>query len=129
MPAVRLRGIDCVGVLIFPSLGLKLPVASQWSYENLQKAPCLYAGTAYLHNMVICAHNYSDHFGRIEELKNGEEVRFLDMAGNSFVYQVASVEILRPTTIESMVESEYPLSLFTCTWGGQTRLTVRCASH
>lgn len=126
MPVMEVDGIGCVGIISFPALELELPVAAVWDYPTLRKVPCLYRGSAYTDDMVICAHNYTVHFGRIGSLSQGDEVIFTDMDGNEFRYEVASVEILRPTAVEDMIESEYELSLFTCTPGGRTRLTVRC---
>ena len=42
------------------------------------------------------------------------------------VYQVQKMEVLQPTAISKMVRSKYDLSLFTCTYDGTTRFTVRC---
>ncbi|NRD06197.1 hypothetical protein HRD63_02630 [Lactobacillus delbrueckii subsp. bulgaricus] len=36
------------------------------------------------------------------------------------------MEVLQPTAISKMVQSKYDLSLFTCTYDGTTRFTVRC---
>lgn len=49
-----------------------------------------------------------------------------DADGNVFAYDVAEIQVLQSTAIGDMVSGEWDLSLFTCTLGGQTRLTVRC---
>lgn len=126
MPVASIDGIDYIGVLTIPVLELELPVVSQWSYPKLQIAPCRYTGSAYLQNMTICAHNYTTHFGNLKNLHMGDEVRFTDMDGNVFTYQVADIETLPPTAVEEMTDSGWDLSLFTCTIGGSTRVTVRC---
>jgi len=36
------------------------------------------------------------------------------------------VETLMPTDIKEMTSGEFDLTLFTCTVGGQYRVTVRC---
>ena len=51
---------------------------------------------------------------------------FTDVDGNIFAYDVAEIQVLKPTAIEDMMSEEWDLSLFTCTLDGQTRLTVRC---
>lgn len=126
MPAVEVDGHDYIGVLEIPALELELPVMSTWSYPNLKIAPCRYTGSAYLDDMVIAAHNYSQHFGRLKELSGGETVIFTDADGNVFTYEVALVETLMPTDIEEMESGEWDLTLFTCTIGGSSRVTVRC---
>lgn len=109
-----------------PEIDLKLPVLSEWSYPLLKKAPCRYSGSAYLDNLVIAAHNYRTHFGKLKELETGDEVIFTDAAGNRFEYKVAVVEALTPQSVEDMTSGEWALSLFTCTLDGKNRVTVRC---
>lgn len=128
MPVSSVDGIDYIGVLQIPALDLELPIISRWSYPSLQIAPCRYTGSAYLQNMTICAHNYVSHFGNLKNLRMGDEVRFTDIDGNVFSYQVADMETLLPDAVEEMTDSGWDLSLFTCTIGGRTRVTVRCKS-
>lgn len=129
MPKVMLEELDgaaYIGVLEIPKIDLKLPVLSEWSYPLLKKAPCRYSGSAYLDNLVIAAHNYRTHFGKLKELETGDEVIFTDAAGNRFEYKVAVVEALTPQSVEDMTSGEWALSLFTCTLDGKNRVTVRC---
>ena len=129
MPEITLEDLDgaaCIGVLEIPAIDLKLPVLSEWSYPLLKKAPCRYSGSAYLDNLVIAAHNYRTHFGKLKELETGDEVIFTDAAGNRFEYKVAAVETLTPQSVEDMTSGEWALSLFTCTLDGKSRVTVRC---
>lgn len=129
MPEVLLDDLEnaaCIGILEIPSLDLELPVLSEWSYPNLKLAPCRYAGSAYTHNLVIAAHNYQTHFGKLKSVREGSEVSFTDAAGNKFVYHVAAVEALTPQSVEEMTAGEWPLTLFTCTPDGKNRVTVRC---
>lgn len=110
MPEVMLEELDgaaCIGVLEIPEIDLKLPVLSKWSYPLLKKAPCRYSGSAYLDNLVIAAHNYRTHFGKLKELEMGDEVIFTDAAGNRFEYKVAVVEALTPQSVEDMTSGEW----------------------
>lgn len=126
MSTIAIDGREYVGFLRVPELGLELPVLAEWSYSGLRVAPCRYAGSVYAGNMVVAAHNYASHFGGLRGLSYGDEVSFVDVLGNVFTYRVASVEQLDPYAVEDMTESEYPLTLFTCTLGGANRVTVRC---
>lgn len=126
MPAVEVDGHEYIGVLTIPDLDLELPVMSRWSYPGLKISPCRYTGSAYLDNLVIAAHNYTRHFGRLKELSGGETVIFTDADGNIFTYKAALVETLMPTDIEEMENGDWDLTLFTCTVGGSYRVTVRC---
>ena len=126
MPVRTVDGIEIVGILRIPALELELPIISQWSYPDLQTAPCRYSGSAYLNDLILCGHNYSSHFGRLKELREGELVTFTDMDGNLFTYEVAEQETLMPTSVQEMTDGDWDLTLFTCTVGGKSRVTVRC---
>ena len=129
MPVETIDGVDYVGVLRIPALALELPVISQWSYPPLKIAPCRYSGSAYQNNLVLCAHNYTSHFGNLKNLHIGDAVTFTDMDGNLFTYQVAELETLPPQATEEMENGDWDLTLFTCTVGGQSRVTVRCTAE
>lgn len=129
MPVENIDGRDYIGTLEIPSLDLVLPVLGNWNYPNLRVAPCRYTGSAYQGNLIIAAHNYPSHFGNLKHLQEGEMVRFTDVDGNRFTYQVVVRETLEPTAIDEMQSEEdgaWDLTLFTCTIGGQSRVTVRC---
>ena len=126
MPVYEVDGIAYIGVLEIPVLGLKLPVASEWSYPNLRSSPCRYQGSVYQDNMIIAGHNYNRHFGRLKDLGIGDEIRFTDADGNIFDYQVADLESLPGTAVEEMEAGEWDMTLFTCTYGGKSRVTIRC---
>ena len=126
MPTVSFDGNDYIGRVDIPSLGLSLPVISEWSYPRLKIAPCRYTGSAYLDNLIIAAHNYSSYFGNLNRLNTGDTVTFTDVDGNQFTYAVSLIEDLPGTAIEEMQAGEWDLTLFTCTLGGRSRVTVRC---
>ena len=126
MPVREVDGVPYIGYLTIPALELELPVISETTYPYLKKAPCRFAGSAYLDDLVVGAHNYSRHFGAIDELSYGAVIHFTDMDGNVFSYTVESVEILQPYQGEELCSGEWPLTLYTCTIGGRTRVVVRC---
>ena len=53
-------------------------------------------------------------------------MRFTGVDGKQTLYYVAGMEVLQPEDIEKMTKSDYDLTMFTCTYGGQERITVRC---
>ncbi len=126
MPVNEIDGYDYIGVLEIPALDLSLPVLSEINNSLLKIAPCRYEGTAYLPGFVIGAHNYMSHFANLKLLSGGEEVVFRDNAGNTFTYEVMFCEQLKPGQTAEMKSDEWDLTLFTCTPGGQYRVTVRC---
>lgn len=128
MPVRKVDGVNYIGIISCPTVGVELPVASRWSYEKLKQSPCRYTGSIYQENLVIAGHNFRSHFGPLSNLRAGDEVSFTDAEGNLFLYVVDSVDALNPEDVEEMTHSGYPLTLFTCTLGGQYRITVRCVA-
>lgn len=126
MPVEEIDGIEYIGVLSMPTIERELPVISEWSYPNLKISPCRYTGSAYLDNMVVCAHNYEIHFGLLKNLSYGDEITFTDIDGNVFTYEVKEIVTLQPGAVHEMTTGDWDLTLFTCTIGGATRVTVRC---
>ena len=126
MTVVEIKGEKYIGYVSIPELNLELPVMAEWSYRKLRKSPCHYAGSTKTDDLVIFAHNYSRHFGRLNRLSLGDEVIFTDMNGVITKYQVVDTDELSAYAVEEMTAGEYDLTLFTCTYGGRARVTVRC---
>lgn len=126
MATVKVDGYECIGILSVPVLDLQLPVLTDWSYAKLKKAPCIYYGSYYEKDFVIVAHNYKSHFGRLSQLQAGDVVLFTDVSGIEHHYEVVVLETLPKNATKEMITSGFDLSLYTCTPGGASRVTVRC---
>ena len=126
MPVVTLDGYEYVGYVEIPTLGLKLPVMAEWDYTRLHIAPCRQFGSSRTDNLVIAAHNYDTHFGKLKELSKGDTVIFTDMEGIVSTYCIEKLETLSPDAVDTVLNSGYDLVLYTCTKGGKTRVTVFC---
>ena len=126
MPVKEINGKEYVGAVSIPALELDLPVISNWSYQNFRISPCRYEGTPYKNNMILCAHNYRKHFASLRYLTEGDRVYFTDMDKNKFSYEVMYVEVIDRTAVEQLNAGDWDLTLFTCTYGGATRVVVRC---
>lgn len=126
MPEVDVDGMSCIGTLEIPSLDLNLCVTSAFSDENMKQLPCRYYGSIYKSNMVIIAHNYWFHFGRLNTLKSGDEVIFTDVSGNCFKYSVDAMDVVSPESVAEVTNGKWPLTLVTCTLDSQNRIVVRC---
>jgi len=124
--SVKVEGEDYIGVLDIPSLGLSLPVMDNWSYPKLKKAPCRYSGSFLTDDMIIAGHNYKRHFGQLSRLRQGDKITFTDVDGFVYTYQIADIETLAGTDVNDMKSGNWDLTLFTCTYGGKSRVTVRC---
>lgn len=126
MPVQIIDGNKYIGMLELTKLDLKLPIMSEWNYENLRKGPCRYEGSIYKDNMIIAAHNYTTNFANLNKLQYGDEIIFKDIDGNEFRYEVIEIETLKDTDIDRMTAGDWDLTLFTCTYSGAARVTVRC---
>ena len=76
--------------------------------------------------MVIIAHNYWFHFGRLNTLKSGDEIIFTDASGNCFKYSVDAMDVVSPESVADVTNGKWPLTLVTCTLDSQNRIVVRC---
>ena len=126
MPSVSVSGASYMGILSIPKLERILPVQDSWSLHQLKQSPCRYSGGVYDGGLVIAAHNYKTHFGGLGTLSHGDTVTLTMLDGSQNNYVVAEVCTVDAADIDGMVDSGYDLSLFTCTYGGKARLTVRC---
>lgn len=126
LPVLEVDGYRYIGTVSIPALNAELPVQEDWSLVLLKSSPCRYKGSPYQGDLIICAHNYAAHFGGLRDLQPGDEVTFTDVEGNEFHYTVAELETLAGTAVEEMESGAWDLTLFTCTPGGQMRVTVRC---
>ena len=130
MPELTVQDARYAGILAIPELDLELPVLASFDYDSLQVTPCLYSGTIYRKNMVIGAHNYDAHFGRISDLRIGSEVNFTDVENNTYHCEVVILEMLKPNQndilTEKQHENDWDITLFTCNYSGTERITVRC---
>ena len=129
MTETIIDGIGYVGVLKIPVLSLELPIISFWSAENAKIAPCRYSGSVYRNDLILCAHNYDNHFGKLNQLKAGDALEFTDMDGNAFFYNVIEAQVLEGTDVEKIQEGDWDMTLFTCTPGGKMRYSVRCEKY
>ena len=126
MKVMNVDGYDYIGYLIIEDLQLELPVMAKWDYERLKIAPCRQSGATYTNDLVIAAHNYSSHFGRLTELEEGSTICFTDMDGNQIVYRLVKLDTLQSNEVDKVIGSEYDLVLYTCTFGGSSRVSAFC---
>lgn len=121
-----INGYNYIGVLNLPTLNLELPVLSDCDEALLKVAPCRDFGDLATDDLVIAAHNYRRHFGRLSQLSYGDQVTFTDMDGNVHVYQVAEISMIAPTDVSLVADSAYELVLYTCDYTNQNRIMVGC---
>ena len=117
---------DFCGKVCIKKLGVELPVYNEWSYKKLKTAPCRYTGGISTNDIIIAAHNYKSHFGRLNTLQIGDEIVFIDAYSTVHTYKVCEITKLDGTAVSDMHSGGWDFTLFTCTKGGKQRVTVRC---
>ena len=125
---LSIDGRSYCGYVSLPSLGLELPVIDKWSYEALDVSPCRFSGSAAGNDLIIAAHNYSSHFGRIADISIGDDILFTDTAGTVNRYSVDDIRVLEGSDSDGMFygrAEEWDITLFTCTLSGKSRVAVR----
>lgn len=126
MTVKEIDGYDYIGYLSIPVLEQELPVMSEWDYDRLKIAPCRQYGSTKTDDLVIAAHNYASHFGRLSQLRAGDLLTFTDMDAEVVLYGVEFVDVLDPGAVAAVKNSDFDLVLYTCTYGGENRVAVFC---
>ena len=126
MEVINVSGHDYIGTIIIPKINLELPVMSDYNSEKLNIAPCRYYGSVYSNDLIICAHSYKTHFKYLSNLEQGDNIIFIDVNGERYVYEVLEIEVLNPNDVDEMINNDFDLTLYTCTNDGLNRITVRC---
>lgn len=125
MDTVTVDGYAYIGTLTIPSLNLRLPIMDTWSDEQLKMTPCRYAGSLNGDDLVLMGHNYTYGFGQLDRLEVGQTLYFEDVNGITTTYEVVLTDVLGEEAVEEMVNGSSDLTLFTCTYDGRDRLTIR----
>ena len=125
MKTIEINGNEYIGYISIPALDLELPVMTDWNYDKLRIAPCRQFGTLLGRDLIVAAHNHQEHFGRLKNLEYGDVLYFTDVEGYTFSYCVSSIETIQPYQLDEMLAGDWDLTLYTCTYRGESRLTVR----
>ena len=110
MPTVRSGAYDYIGYLDFPGYDLTMPVAATWSFPAMEISPCRHTGSVYNDNLVVA----------------GDTVTFTDVDGNVFTYTVREFASVTPDDSDTVMNSGYALTMYTCNWDTSERVTVFC---
>lgn len=127
-----LSGYQVIGKLTIQKISVVLPVISHLDEKALKVSVCYYEGAlpGEAGNMVIAGHNYANgaHFGKLDELKEGDVVIFEAPDGSSYRYEVYDSLFIKPDNMETLeeYEAQSELTLLTCASQGNRRLLVRC---
>lgn len=125
METISINGKNYIGIIDIPTIGIKLPVLSEWNYDNLDIAPCRYSGSIDK-GLILAAHNFTGHFGKLKNLILDDEVYFIDANGKIHNYYVDYIDTIDGNQADKMLAGDWDLTMFTCTFDGTERVTIRC---
>lgn len=117
-----------MGILCIPSINAEYPVLNECSAKGMKSSPCRYYGTIAEDNVIVCGHNYVSCFGSLYTLSKGDTITITDTNGYTTRYTVSYLEVIDGKDVHSMCygnPESWDLTLFTCTWNGLERVTVR----
>lgn len=125
--SITIDGITYIGILYFPSIeNLAIPVIDDCSDSLLKISSCRYSGSLKGNDMIIAGHSYKAIFGKLNSnLVVGDLIYFKDLTGTVYKYKLSSIETLYPSDVEKMQEGDWDLTLFTCSYDNQKRMTYR----
>ena len=126
MPTLTVDGREILGTITIPVLDLTLPVQAEWSDAALRYGPCRYQGSVPTKDMILAGHNYRSQFGSLHLLQIGDEILFTDITDREYWYQVSEVVTIDGYDVEEMENGTWDLTIFTCNYGGGSRVTIRC---
>lgn len=119
-------------ILNIPSLGINYPVLSKTSEELLKISLTKFWGREpnEVGNYVIVGHNYRNKkmFGKLSEIKKGDEIELQDLTGRTIKYVVYNREIVSPddtACTSQRTNGNKEVTLITCTNYGTQRLVVK----
>ncbi len=115
--ATKMIGIEhekYMGILLLPGIEIELPVADGFSDDSLKQTPCVFSGGIETNDLIIAAHNYEAHFGKLDQVKLGEKVYLLDALGELHTYLAVDKEIIGGTELDKLYAGKWDMTLFTC---------------
>ena len=126
MKAVDVNGQSFIGIITIPAIDIRLPIQQDWDTGDAKVSPCRYKGSVYDNDLIVAGHNYQRHFGKLNQLVSGDQVIVTDVDGRQYYYEVTYTETIGTYDVDAMDEGEWDFTVFTCTIGGASRVTVRC---
>lgn len=124
MPKAEVNGEDFIGLLEIPDYHTKFPVGAVWDSVKHSYYPCAYQGSLYENSLIIGGSNSAGEFDFADDIDIGAKLRFSDLYGQVFTYQVTMVNHVDS---ESAVTSEgEDFTLFVKSKSSGKYIVIRC---
>ena len=118
-----------IATLKIDKIALDCPIISKYSESNIKIAPARLIGPDPNEsgNLVIVGHNYDSQFGDFNLLGKDEVItaKLTMLDGTEYVYESKLMENLNPDQIDEMLAGQWDMTLFTCSYSGEKRITIR----
>ena len=126
MAAMEINGVDYVGLVEVPSLGIKLPIADQWNSNSLRRFPCRYYGSVYSSDLILGGSNQAGQFDFCEKLQLDDIILVTDMTGAEFRYRVSRIDRSGTADAARLMDGDWSLTLFTADRYDGKYILIRC---
>ena len=128
MPVLYAEETAYLGILAVPAL--ELPVAAQWSEEQLRTSPCVYSGSYVTGDLTILGNNYRSQFSPLAHLPIGAQLCLTTADGQMLNYLVSNRETLSAQEVDRLTGrtgvDDWDLSLVTGGIDSASRCVLRC---
>lgn len=124
MPSAEIGGENFVGLLEVEQYNCLFPVGTHWVESDLKRFPLSYSGNIYNRDLVIGGSSLDGQFDFVDEIEIGASVKFIDLYGHEFCYEVSMVNHAESIdTIQSEIDD---LTLFAKSRNTSKYVIIRC---
>ena len=132
IPYIEYEGYQVIGVIKIPKIDIEYPILIESNDETLKKS-ITRVGNGNVNevgNLNLAGHNYlnGSFFGKINKLKQGDEIIILDLHGKEVKYEVFDKYITGPddvTALDGIEKDKREVTLITCKNGRSNRLIIK----
>ena len=110
MPAIEIDGVDYIGRISVERFGADVAVTSDWNTGWTSALFCRAAGSLYDKTLVVGANNDAGQFDFFYRVDAGDQVRFTDAEGVTYVYEVGRAA--RASSFDPSAKAEADLTLY-----------------
>ena len=124
MPNAEIGGENFVGLLEVELYNCLLPVGATWQESDISRFPLSYSGNIYNRDFVVGGSSQTGQFDFVDEIEIGTPVKFIDLYGREFCYEVSMVNHV--DSINSIQSNDDDLTFFAQSKSTSKYVIIRC---
>lgn len=124
MPSAEIGRENFVGLLEVEQYNCLLPVGANWTDSDIKRFPLSYSGNIYNRNFVIGGSSQSGQLDFADEIEIGTSVKFTDLYGHEFCYEVSMVN--HADSINAIKSDNDDLTFFARSRTTSKYVIIRC---